>query len=73
MTDLTKLGQACISLKKRLFGTDQELGFIGIGADEIIVYVHGGKRAWKGKQVFEWEGYPVRWRYNVGPIVAFGT
>lgn len=66
-------GAAALRLKNHLFGSAHNAGFagfVGVGADEIIVYVHDSKRAWRDRHITEWEGFAVRWRYNVGPIVA---
>jgi len=69
----TELKAATLRLKSHLFGTRYDLGFIGIGTNEIVVYVHGSRRQWEKLRVMEWEGFPVRWRYRVGPIVALAS
>lgn len=69
--DREELESAARSLRIVLFGEhNHELGFVGIGASDIHVYVHAGKKAWAGKHVASWDGYSVTWHYKVGPIVA---
>ena len=69
-----KLGRASIELKKHLGlrqGAKQD-GFVGCGKDKLIVYVQMTKERWGNRpQPNEWAGYPVTWRFGVGPIVAF--
>jgi hypothetical protein len=70
-----RLGRAALSLKQHLFGIARDRGFIGIadtGTGSIIVYAHASKRRWREPMLAEWEGYPVSYRFNVGPIVALG-
>ncbi len=70
--DQDELKGAARSLRLFLFGQGQsDLGFVGIGASDIQVFVHAGRRAWMGdKHVMTWEGFSVIWHYKVGPMVA---
>jgi hypothetical protein len=74
MMDREKLGRASIRLKVHLFGQQhsvEPLGFVGIAPpDTIHVYLHCGRRTWRGPKPMEWEGAVVHWHYNVGPIIA---
>ncbi len=68
-----ELGRASIALSKHLGlrqGSTQS-GFVGCGKDELIVYIQMPKRRWRGEQPNRWEGFPVKWRFGIGPIVAF--
>lgn len=75
MSERAVLKDAARSLREHLFGPHFGLsdgGFVGIGADHIQIYVHARKRQWRGPIMDTWQGWPVTWRYGVGPIVAFG-
>lgn len=73
-----KLGRASLRLKQELFGVHRDAGFIGIvgiadsGDGSMVVYIHARKRDWRKPTPAEWEGYPVLYRFNVGPIVPVG-
>lgn len=71
-----ELKAAARSLKTFYFGEVSQTdpaGFVGIGQDEIHMYVHASKKAWSGKHLSTWEGYPIVWHYKVGPIVPLGA
>jgi hypothetical protein len=68
-----ELGRASITLREHLglrYGAKQD-GFVGCAKDGLIVYIQMPKKKWRGAQPTEWAGYPVQWRFGIGPIVAF--
>ena len=71
---MSDLEDACLRLRDHLFGRVRygidEPGFLGVGAGELFVYLHASRKKWRGPTPAEWEGYPVTYRYGVGPIVA---
>jgi hypothetical protein len=71
-----ELGRASLELSKHLGlrNGSHSLGFVGCGDDKLIVYVQVSERNWrvyKRPQPETWENYPVEYKFNVGPIVAF--
>jgi hypothetical protein len=78
--DQEKMKAAAVLLKRHLFGharVEDCPGFIGLGDQELHVYVHESKRRYLslkgGMMPDEWEGFPIRWHFNVGPIVALSA
>jgi hypothetical protein len=70
-----EFGRKALRLKAALFGEGHSVdapGFVGVGEREFIVYLHCSKRKWKGSVHETWEGTPVKYKFNIGPIVAFG-
>jgi len=67
-----KLGRASIELSKHLGlrQGDKHYGFVGCGKNELIVYIRIPKRQWRGLTPTKWKGYPVQWRFGIGPIVV---
>ncbi len=61
--------EAAKRLKVFVFGEDHPLpspGFVGVGSEDLYVYIHAQKAYWLGKVVREWEGYHVITTFNVG-------
>ena len=60
------------ALMHHLFGSgSSDLGFIGVGDNEWIVYIYSSKKRWRGPTPMAWwRGWPVRFRFNVGYVVA---
>lgn len=68
MIDNQKLHAAAASLQAHLFGKPSlhSEGFIGLGLNNIQVYVRAPKKRWRGDTPGEWEGCPVVWRFGIG-------
>lgn len=68
MSDLEAAG---LALRDHLFGKSvYGHGFVGVGVSEIIVYLHASKKRWQGQAPTEWNGFPVRYRFDVGRAIA---
>lgn len=64
------LEDAAADLKRALFGSAYDRGFVGIGHNKIFVYVHASKRQWREQTPSEWNGFEVEFRFGIGRIVA---
>jgi hypothetical protein len=62
------------TLKQHIFGEPYDpinaLGFVGIGKDDLHVYIRCSRKKWRGKTLTEWQGISVRWHFGVGKIKA---
>lgn len=70
---MSDIETACLNLRGHLFGlsyNNDGAGFIGIGKDEIHVYMRCRKSQWRSMKYDSWEGYPVKWHWGVGEVVA---
>lgn len=65
-----KLEAHARTLKDHLFGVGYVLnkppGMIGMGKDELHVYIHAAENRWRGPTPQEWEGVPLVWHFSVG-------
>ncbi len=64
--------EAAKRLRDHLFGrnhTFRPAGFVGVGTKDIYVYFHISKKSWRGPLPLVWEGYNVKYRYNVGRAI----
>ncbi len=43
---------------------------VGAGSNNLHVYVQGSARKWDGEHTPIWNGTPVEWHFNVGPVKA---
>lgn len=75
----TRIEDACSTLEAHLFGyvgmkgvvINREAGNLGIGSDRIFVFVRAPMKQWRGSRPLEWEGWPLEWRFGVGPAKAY--
>lgn len=58
---------SALRLKLHLFGRRHDVGSVAVGADQIYIHVYGD---WHGEKPAEWEGSPLVWSTNCGPITA---
>ena len=64
------LQEAALGLRDYLNRYCRGLEFLtGVSEDSILIYVHEKARSWRAPTPKEWEGFPVRWKFGIGPIV----
>ncbi|HYT43360.1 MAG TPA: hypothetical protein VEP90_13565 [Methylomirabilota bacterium] len=64
------LDEHAVNLKHHLFGKDYtaNLGVIGVGKNELHVYIFVSKKRWPGEMPSEYHGIPVKWHFGTNPV-----
>ena len=75
MTDATKseIAESGRQLAGYLFGVRRythDQGFVAIGLDRLFVYMQMPADKWAGERPDTWQGFPIEWRWDCGPVIA---
>lgn len=65
--------EAARSLGEHLFGALPRIphpGNVGVGTNELYVYVSVLASQWRGPKPHAWRGYPVTWAFRSAPAVV---